>query len=518
MAKEAKRLLDLINNGKSYTSGYVVSRFEKAAHQHPTDQLIGNMRDVLVKRASSQPFVTQKEIGSVYDRMIGLAGGHTAFRGTLGDLLPEDRQVKKVAYSGSNIRTMEENAVNPLYKDSELSNAFSVLFSMGNDSSFGSYAPGQDKSIEKAVIGKLSSLNCVPNSVKIMNRNEHFALCLAFYDTSSFNKVAVKLPVSLSNGAPSAPDSIIEDGSLIPLTSRNLLVHLKAQENEVRQGAHKKMAGMRGSDKPQIEIEKMVVPKSLERFADLENALIATVSKFDTNQIQMATGMIASELSSFGAYRPDVRVASSDDKSIMFDAFIPTELGRTVVHVPVEMPNGKPILPSRFAVDMEAGKHQVYDFSQKGYDDFRRNIKPQSETLNVARHTGELSKMSYHQLMDRVLEGVSSQDYKLSEDALSTIQSRFGGDQFKIALDKFSQLLRHSSSNSSQRKTYIEAAVKKGELIRVPTSVELYSPKLGLPLSKISFDDKGRVIAKGRRSKSDNIQDAAISSSRIVLT
>ena len=53
----------------------------------------------------------------------------------------------------------------------------------------------------------------------------------------------------------------------------------------------------------------------------------------------------------------------------------------------------------------------------------------------------------------------------------------------------------------------------------MPTSVELYSPKLALPLSKITFDDKGRVIAKGRRSKSDNmIQDAAISSSRIILT
>jgi hypothetical protein len=451
--------------------------------------------------------------------MLGLAGGHTAFRSSLGDMLPEDRQMKKVAYSGSSRRTMEENSVEPIYKDSELSNAFSVLFSMGNDSSFGAYSPGQDKSIEKAVIGKLSSLNCTPNHVKIMNRNEHFVLCLAYYDTASFNKVAVKLPVQLSNGVPSEPKSIIEDGKLVDLTSRNLLVHLKAQENEAKQGAHKKLAGLRGDGAPQIEIEKAVLPKSLERFADLENALIATVSKFDTNQIQMATNMISSEFMSLGAYRPDVRVASSDEQGIMFDAFIPTALGKTVVHVPVEMPNGRPILPSKFAVDTEQGKHRVYDFSQRGYDDFIRNITPKSETLNVARHTGELSKMSYHQLMDRVLEGVSTKDYKLSEDALNIIQSRFGGDQFKVALDKFSQLLRHSSTNSSQRKDYIAAAVKRGELIRVPTSVELYSPKLGLPLSKISFDDKGRVIAKGRRSKSDNIvQDSAISNSRILLT
>jgi hypothetical protein len=170
-------------------------------------------------------------------------------------------------------------------------------------------------------------------------------------------------------------------------------------------------------------------------------------------------------------------------------------------------------------VDTAPGSHRVYDFGQAGYDDFIKNIRPKSVNLNIARHTGELSKMSYHQLMDRVLEGVSTKDYKLSEDALNVIQNRFDGEQFKFALDKFSQLLRHSSTNSSQRREFVEAAIKNGELIKIPTSVELYSPKLGLPLSKVTFDDKGRVIAKGRRSKSDNsVQDAMISNSKIVLT
>ena len=515
--KEAKRLLDLIENGKSYTSGYVISRFEKAAGQNPTDQL---MRDVLTKRASSQEFFSQKEIGSVYDTMIGLAGGHTAFRDVLGDLLPDNRQLKKVAYPGSNIRKMEEKTLQPIHQDSELSNAFSVIFSLGNDSSFGAYSQGQDKSIEKAVIGKLSSLNCMPNQVKVMDRNEHYALCLAFYDTASFKKVAVKLPVPISGGVVKEPESLIEDGELVDLNSRNLLVHLKAQENNAKDSAHRKLASLRSNGMPELELPKAVVPKGLEKYADLETHLVAAASKFDTNQIHMATSMVASELMAFGAFNPDVRISSSDDKTIMVDAFVPTAGGKVALHIPVQMPNGKPVLPNNFTVDKGPSDYTVYDFSQRGYDDFVGNVSESRKyAYDVARQTGELSKMSYHELMDRMIDGVSSKDYKLAEDSLGTIQARFGNDHFKAALDKFSEMLRHSSTNSSERRELVEAAVQRGDLIRVPTSVELYSPKLGLPLSKISFDSKGRLIAKGRRNKSDNsVQDAIISNSKIVLT
>jgi hypothetical protein len=516
--KEAQELLGQLENGKTYPSEYVVKRFKKAAYDHSSDQLIGNMRDVLVKVAGKREYIHQNEIGKLYDKMYGLSGGQTAFRETLGDLLPENRQFAKIAHKGSNIRKMEEKSVQPIYKDSELSDAFSVLFSLGGDSSFGTYQPGRDKSVEKSVIAKLSGLGYAPEGVDVVETNEHFVLCAATHKTANLSKVTTLIPVQITDGVTREPKHIILGGEAVELDGRNLYAAVKEGERNLKNGQTKRFASSRHNGAAPIEIDKVVVPKSLERFADLEDALVAAASKFDSKHIQLAMSMLGSEFASFGSANPSIKIASSDERGILFDVHVPTRLGNSVVHVPVEINNGIPLLPSRFASDVGSNGQQVFDFNPNGFNNFMNSLSSKSETLNVARHTGELSKMSYHQLVDRMIDGVSNQDYKLAEDVLQTIEHRFGGDQFAVAFDKFSQLLKHSS-DGSKRKDLIKSAFNRGDLIKIPTSVELYAPKLGLPVSKISFDEKGRVIPKGRRVKSENqMEGAAITTSRIILT
>jgi hypothetical protein len=517
---EAKKALGQMENGKTYISSQIVNRFEKAALQYPQDQLIGNMRDVLAKKARSQQFFSQKEIGGIYDHMVGLAGGQTAFRGCLGDLLPESRHIAEKKATSSNIRKQEfeGDRLEPIYKDSELSNAFSVLF-FNKKSSFGTYKNDNDKSVEKVVISQLGSFGYAPSYVKIMEGNEHFVLCTAFYDNATFRKASVNIPVQISGGLAQLPQHLIQDDKTVPLTKTNLLVALKEQENNQKVAAAKKYTNQRW-DGRSVDLDKAVLPKSLEQFADLETDLIAAASNFSSNEIKMAIATVSTELMSFGAFNPHVKVGSSDKRGLILDAYIPTELGKVVIRVPVEIHNGKPILPSRFAADAGPGKEKIYDFSRSGLSRFASEIKPKSESLTVARQTGELSKMSYHELMDRMIAGVASKDYKLSEDVLQTVQERFGFDQFKVALDKFSQLLKYSSDdNGTERNKLIKEAVTKGELIKLPTTVEWYNPKLGLPISKIAFDSKGRMVPAARRAASENIIDETlISSSRILLT
>ena len=83
----------------------------------------------------------------------------------------------------------------------------------------------------------------------------------------------------------------------------------------------------------------------------------------------------------------------------------------------------------------------------------------------------------------------------------------------------FSKLLKHSSGNTD-RDEQIKQALDRGDLIRVSTSVQLYCPKLGLPVSKVAFDEKGRPIPATRALKTSSLQEsgAMISSSKVVLS
>jgi hypothetical protein len=516
--KEASATLETLQNGKTYPVRYVIDRLNKASEDYPTDQLIGNMRDVLQKVASQKDLISQKEIGNLYDKMYGLAGGQTGFRQSVGDLLPEDRQFKKVAHPGSSSRTLEEKTLAPIHKESELSNAFSVLFSIGSDSSFGTFKPGQDKSVQKAVISKLSSLGYAPEGVDIVHSNDHFALCSANYKTTAFNKVSTLIPVQITDGVTREPEHVILGGEAVILDRANLFTAIKEAEHDSKNRSNRKFASERGDGTPELQIEKAVVPVSLRELTDLENNLIAAASKFTSNEINMAIATVSAELNSFGIKSSEIKIASSNKDGLTFSVNIPTKLGKSQITVPVEIHNGIVALPSRFASDGGTKEEAVFDFSREGFERFASTLTPGSRSIKIARDSGPLSEMSYQQLMDQMVEGVASKDYKLAEDSLEVIASRFGGNQYLVAFDQYSQLLKHSSEGS-KRQQLIKEAFDRGDLIKVPTSVDLYCPKLGLPVSKVTFDEKGRVIPAGRRAKSENqVQDAMISNSRILLT
>ena len=513
--EKTKAAINHIESGKEYPTHYVLDRFIKASEKHPTDQLIGNMRDVLMKRASKQNFFTQAELTMCYDRMYGLSGGYTAFRDELGDLLQDKRQLAKVAYSASSRRGEDENRTIEVTQNEDLATAFASLFDLGNDGAFGTYNPKDKKDLQKVVITKLNSLGLQPNDIVISESNEHFALATAVYNTNSLNKVAVHIPVQISGGQIKAPTSMISGGEITDLNRPNLLVHLKMEENQVKTATLNKFAGQH--DGPPVSVGKTVVPAALTDFTDLENELVVAASSFTSDQIRMASMMLATEFKSAGIVNPQIKVASSTKDMMMFDVSIPTAVGRSVIHVPVEFHNNNPILPSKFA-SMADNEEVIHDFNYVNIHKFVQSSFRNNAGVRKARETGELSKMSYHQLVDRMIEGVANEDYKLSEDALDSIQSRFGPTQHKIALDKFATLLKISSYKGSSRAAMVKVAFQRGDLINRPTSVEPYCPKLGLPLSKIDFDEQGRPYPKYRNKTANNDEDIPISTSRIIMS
>jgi hypothetical protein len=313
---------------------------------------------------------------------------------------------------------------------------------------------------------------------------------------------------------PRVPTHFVDMGKLADLNQENLLVHIKDASNHIRKTSVNKFAQER--DGKAISVDSVVVPASLEKYADLENDLIIAASSFTRDQVGMATSMVAAEVSSIGASNPQVKVAQSDSKNIIFDVEIATANGRKNISVPVEMHSGSPILPSKFSSDNE-----VYKFDRKGFSKFANNSSLETNSSgSISRYSDDMSTISYHELMDKMIEGVSKKDYRLAEDALGSISTRFDESSYLAALDKFSKLLKHSSSVDSYRDDQIKEAVRRGDLITVSTSVELYCPKLALPVSKVSFDDHGRPIPTRRKAQADNLSEsgAAISTSKIFMS
>ena len=107
-----------------------------------------------------------------------------------------------------------------------------------------------------------------------------------------------------------------------------------------------------------------------------------------------------------------------------------------------------------------------------------------------------------------------------AEDALLSIQNKFDDTQIVHAVQKYASLLKTAGMNE-EKETMIKQAVQRGDLIRTPTSLDLYSPRFGLPLSKLAFDEDGRLTPLFRISQAKNQKDSevlGISSYQIKLT
>lgn len=506
IAREAKKALDQLQNGKSYPASYVLDRLEKAAARNSGDSVIGHFRDVIQKVAKANQFVSQSQLTDLYHELSGLGGGRDKFRRELGDLIFE-RAAPKIEKDASTARVSYENGLLPLYGESAASKEFEGAFSL-DKKSFSALSDNIIKKAEKFTKVQLVSLGCSPTSVLAVHHNEHFILCKASVDTSDNTQVDLSIPVKIAGGIPSIPDSFIQDDKIIKLNKENLYVHLKDKQNFKKKAARNSFEGQRAAH--DFKMDTPVVPVALEKFADLEDSLVAAASKYSSDQIGIASRVLEVELKGMGVINPQIRVASSDGRFLNLRAEIPTSSGRVDILVPVEFSSGRPIIPSSFNVG-----GAIYKLNS---DSIRALVKTakKSGLETISREAESMEKLSHDQLLDRMISGVSSGDLKTAEDSLKTIELKFGGQTYISALEQFSRLLKHSSNND-KRDVLIKEALKKGDLIWVPTSVEPFCPKLGLPVSKVDFDGKGRPTPF-RTSMRKDVEGALVSTSKVVLS
>jgi len=515
----AKSAIDLMDNGKTYTSEYASGRFIRAADGSPGDQLISHMRDVIVSASSKSDYITQSQIGRLYDEMYGLSGGQTSFRDKLGDMLPANHNVVEgSSYDYSSKRVVPGMSLDT--SDSridELSESFASIFSLKGGAKPGLYGKGTADRVKNMVSLQLASLGCYPSSISASRQNEHYILCTASFDSEDWSNVSVKIPVQVTGGVVREPASFVNNGELVDLTKSNLYPYMKEESHAKKSSNQDNFARQRRMDS--IGLDSVVTPASLESIVDIDSSLVSAASKFSSDQVNNARSIVIAELSSVGIRNSQVKVYSADDKSIKFSARIPTGSGGVDVFIPVEVSAGIPMLPSRMIVSSGADADKVYEFNEKSFHTIVANNSG-GTSRGPIRDTGELLHMSYHGLIDNMINGVANGDYRLAEDSLAEVGNRFDSDHYLSALDKFTMLLKTSSHITNFDDSVVKKAFANGHLINTPTSVEPYCPILGLPLSKIYFDENGRPTPKRAGAKSDNLSESGVGmlTSKIVIT
>jgi hypothetical protein len=499
--REAQKALQQMKSGKIYSSKYVIDRFASSSNENPHDILINNMSDVVNKKFSSMEFISQSDVTELYDKMIGLGGGNSAFRNELGDLLVDNRQFAEVKRTESSLRADREGGltIEPINKD--LSDAFSVALGFGNSNAFSVTSHKDNNLVNKMVISSLAAEGMTPTSIDLVSENDHFVLVAALYKDGP-DSVAVHIPIQVSGGIVNPPTQLIHDGEAIPLSKDNIWLSIKESKDKKRYVRQQKFASQRDQGSEFI-LENQIIPDGFKDFANFETALVSASTMHSSKSVNDAMILVSDELKSYGAFNPNVKIANASDSEIIFDVSIPTKRGHAIVNVPVEIHNGHPNLPSRFYSSTSGGS-KLYDFSRAGYSAFLKDTLPDNKSAKVSRDTGSLSTASYRELNDIMIKGATSGDFKIAEDALDAIQSRFDSVKFKTAFDLFTKCLKNSSgSEDSVREQHIQAAVKRGDLIKMASYSELFCPKLGMTLSKITFDDEGRPIPL-RAIMSDN--------------
>lgn len=511
LKKQAEQALRAMEVGKEFPAKYIVGRFDAAWDKNQKDQVIGNMRNVICKMASRQSFFTQNEITAVYDKFSNISGGGSAFREELGDLIRDGYgKVAEREVAGMSKTAADMSKAVTTNEKSALADAFGVLFSFGGNSDNGAVSSTLVKKAERLVSLELNAMGLRADHIKTVTSNEHFILCNAYYRNADQSVGHVSIPVQISNGAVSIPDQVVSDGTLIKLNKQNVLVTLKTankvkKDTNIAKYADSRQTGM-------VSTPMVKAPTALQPMIDLSDEALLASSKYTQDQIRMASSVVSTEVSGWGA-RAQVKFAGTNKRGLSFTVKTATSAGEKSFVVPVEIQNNRVAMPSEFAAD---GKR--YDFSPDGYRTFLAGAKSATASATFSRETDELERLSYSGLMDVVISGVAGGDDKASSDALNAVAAKFGPDQYKIAFNDYMALLKTASQTFDQ--DIIKTAIKAGHLIRSKNSVEWFCPKLGLPLSKIAFDEMGRPVPKFRSEKRDleTMGDVSFSTSKILIS
>lgn len=531
--KKTADLSKKIFDGEKFAIPTLEIRAKKAAANHPNDQTLRMMYNVLSKMSDNNKlFITRSELRNLYSKFASAnnkAAGYFEEELAFEDINP----VKRMKYS-EDTRDLFKEAVDQS-TDKTISNALSDIWDdKGRINKF-----AEDKSYNPEYANKASNLvnltlvrfGLEPKKVNVFAGSDSCIVCDASYSTPK-GETHILIPVELSKSGALLPtvfvtkygfvdltkeavsnyinqyagQSFIVNGNLLidTLTSIKKLASLDEFELQVmmaKNSANSKKgivkeacAGNEVLTGNPILIEKMPeVQEDIELPELKETASFAAMMETPKGQAEYTFGkravdhgrnIVYNRFRNYGI-NPQIAVAGCDDDSITYAVKIDTGNGPMGFQVLAEVVNDKLMLPN-----IIAAKDKVYEFSKEGiHQAISSNVSDQSMVAKVSA----MYDLKPSEIMARLRKAADDKDYRAAEEALDVLAEKADAETYTMGLTEY---MRSLSGMNKQAST--KCGCKK--IVKSSSHVGQVCGHLNLPIEKVYQDERGECRPLYRRN------------------
>ena len=454
LAKAAEQLLGLMNKESEMPLHHVIKRVHAALDDYPEDSVIKGVASVLLKRLRKDALagITKNELYSVYNELSGL-DSNNKFRDKLGDLLPETPSQQHAEIQEYNKPTYYQRVEDSTPLEVEVSDEFAPLQDMFGERK--SLSPIEriehaaeklmpelrkyDKktaTIGKELVGLSFKMAGVDNieAADILGDKNSIIYCVAV--DSPYKKHYLFVPAQLKEGEVQWPEHFIADDKLKAIAKEDITDFITGKDNP-------------GPDYNKLfekttELDGAIeVPKPLKTLvADIEETLMEVGSSFGREAVIHGKDVVKNELESYGCRVDEVKLASEHGDEVIFSAAVVSPEGKVRLDVPVEINDGKALIPTKFACG----------------DDFRE-LNAQNLKSAISRHVGEaglgyaygsdVANMSYSELHDAMLYSIASKEYNKAEEVLNFTKKQYGDEKYKQMVSDYLSAMNAISKTAS---------------------------------------------------------------------
>jgi len=486
-----RKLADLLalDEARSFNVKDLARRFANTEEKYRYDQVIRNVGGVVEKMArhtSSNHSLSPKQVFDLYNRFVAL-NPNTKFREVFGDLLPQSEQTKK----GENPLERKRHDYNSPERD--LATAKQAAIEVDEleaalEHPVETIAPGIEKfdpSLLKnqtlhdpklisagniLVTTQLQTLGLGNIRAELKYGVKNCLLYLASFPTVK-GRIFVNVPLAVENSIPQVP-SVFADltGKRLYAFSREGVEKLLNEIDTIREELHLETANAKrhnmstghrelNASAKAIEVDEVetyvseVSPPKLSKLnpelADVEailaNAVLRKASKYTDKLINTGRSLVAQECAKHGYKYSDVRFAGDVDSGMLFDTVLQTRKGRLELTVPIEVTDGVPLFPTRFAAD-DGEVHQL------NCDELESVIGAEGATEPV-RYSAALVGMDYNSLRKVIHRATFDRKHSIVKEALNLVHDQFGTDAYNTAVTDYQDWLEQASQDFSHRCT-----------------------------------------------------------------
>jgi len=488
LAREAAELL----SGREYFVSTVLERVRQAANKYPHDGAIRTAQNVLEGRVAKQgslATISQNDFSEIYREVSGL-GLATNFRETLGDLLIDAAPERDAHYNEDFASSLRSSGTELDISDPDMVESLAGLFGEPSNVAKGSFVDNGRKGVEL----ELSSLGFSNPSVEIAARNDKFVVYAAAIESTG-GRFAALIPAEVKLGTVLMPSVFVSGSEFVDFNKSNLMAHAQMISQGMRNAEPAKVLsaltanavskesfesvtadmsddialnspGLYQSDiEPvrqdmlELEVPNPEVPEALAHLTEsmVREALVESGLSYNTELITNAKALVSSELRSMGIPCNKVTVASEFDGGICIAANLTGPGGVKTIEVPVEVVNGRILMPSVFTSGVVAKPFDVSSLKSFASDD------------NGGKFSAIYSDkygMSFPDLHDLTLKSASYGNFVDVEECLAVISENYGDQLHKVAFDDLMGLLAlgfNDSEESDGMDKYMKEAIDKAQ-------------------------------------------------------